>query len=233
MGIGVDDKIYVVGHDSLIGAVLCRKLQALGYWNVLTRSHDELDLRNQLAVQCFFEQELPDYVFLATITGEQVADNLLRPAETLYARLMTLSNVIHAAYLYDVRKLLSVIDFHFGFEVLRYELDDGSVNRHREDSVESNNLMKLVVSSLCDRYREQYNCDFISVMFHLDPVSGDADDLGATLTPTAILDRQDNVNHQSLLYAPDPADACLFLMKNFSATGPIAVRTGRRGPGVA
>ena len=109
MRLPLDAKIYVAGHGSPLGRMLCRKLDAGGYRNVVTREVHELNLRNQLDVNLFFEQELPDYVFLVNDhTSGQVAQ-MLNPAEFLYGQLLGLSNVIHASYVYEVRKLLNII----------------------------------------------------------------------------------------------------------------------------
>ncbi|OLV20311.1 NAD-dependent epimerase/dehydratase family protein [Deinococcus marmoris] len=255
-------KIYVAGHDSLIGAVVCRKLEELGYWNIITRSAEDLDLRDQVAVQSFFEQELPDYVFLATLAGEHVLDGLLRPAESLYGKVMGAFNVIHASYLYEVRKLLSIIDCQFNLEALRYEADDFAIQAYQKEGQDSDHLTRSMVTGLCDRYRRQYSCDFISVVFHVDAAPSEDAAAPADLSgsvPASLSGSaprgQPSVGQMSLgqmsvsgppalqdsaamwqrdqLYAEDPAHACLFLMENFSATGPITVRTGMRGGNVA
>lgn len=249
MGIPVDAKIYVAGHDSLIGAVVCRKLEELGYWNIITRTAEDLDLRSQEGVQAFFEHELPDYVFLATLTGEHVLDGLLRPAESLYSKVMIASNIIHASYLYEVRKLLSIIDCQFDLEALRFEADDFAIRAYQQEGRDSDALMRSLVTGLCDRYRRQYSCDFISVVFHLGAAQGEGG-AAATLLQEGMGTGQMGTGQMSVggpaslqhsaaewqreqLYAEDPAHACLFLMENFSATGPITVRTGTRGGSVA
>lgn len=241
MGIPVDAKIYVAGHDSLIGSVLCRRLEELGYWNIVTRSADDLDLRDQAAVRLFFEQELPDYVFLANLAGEHVLDGLLRPAESLYGKTMIASNIIHASYLYEVRKLLSVTDYQFNLEALKYEADEFAVQTYQQAGRDTDHLLNSLVTGLCDRYRKQYSCDFISVVFHVE--APDGPDLhrpaldvtprvgGATLGQMLVsgspaLERSAALWQRDQLYADDPAQACLFLMEHFSATGPITVRTG-------
>ncbi|WP_034389021.1 NAD-dependent epimerase/dehydratase family protein [Deinococcus sp. YIM 77859] len=223
MGIPVDAKIYVAGHESVMGTVLCQKLRALGYGNIITRGAADLDLRDQPAVYAFFEQELPDYVFIAPLGCEHVLDNLLRPAESLYGRLMSLFNLVHASYLYEVRKLLSIIDCQFTVEALRYETDEVTLRQYRLESREADELLKSVAAGLCDRYRRQYNCDFISVVFHPEASAVD------TSKGPVILTRGTSPHHGDHLYSDDPADACLFLMENFSATGAIAVLTGPRG----
>lgn len=240
----MDAKIYVAGHDSLIGAVVCRRLEELGYWNVITRGAEDLDLRSQAAVQLFFEQELPDYVFLANLAGEHVLDGLLRPAESLYSKTMIAFNIIHASYLYEVRKLLSVIDGQFSLEALKYEADELAIHAYQQAGQNSDHLLRSLVTGLCDRYRQQYSCDFISVVFHMDAPDGDT----LAVTPltgggrrgqmsvrgcaapehNAATEHSAGLWQREQLYADDPAHACLFLMEHFSATGPITVRTGTR-----
>jgi GDP-L-fucose synthase len=250
MGIPVEAKIYVAGHDSLIGAVVCGKLEELGYWNIVTRTAEDLDLRCQGAVQAFFEAELPDYVFLATLTGEHVLDGLLRPAESLYSKVMIASNIIHASYLYEVRKLLSIIDCQFDLQALHYEADEFAIQAYQQEGRDSDNLMRSLVTGLCDRYRRQYSCDFISVVFHMDagqdrpdgePLTslvGGAPAVAAGQGQMSVvgprrLQESAAVWQRNQLYAEDPAHACLFLMEHFSATGPITVRTGTPGGSVA
>ncbi|MDV6376605.1 NAD-dependent epimerase/dehydratase family protein [Deinococcus arenicola] len=237
----MDAKIYVAGHDSLIGAVVCRRLEELGYWNIVTRGPDDLDLTNQVAVHSFFEQELPDYVFLASLAGEHVLDGLLRPAESLYSKVMIAFNIIHASYLYEVRKMLSIVDCQFNLEALRYEADEAAIQHYQQAGRDSDQLMRSMVTGLCDRYRQQYSCDFISVVFHVDPpdgntlavmpvVGGPVGQMSVSASPA--LERSAAQWQRDHLYAEDPAQACLFLMEHFSATGPITVRTGTRSGGL-
>ncbi|GHF36016.1 GDP-L-fucose synthase [Deinococcus metalli] len=215
MRLPLDARIYVAGHDSPLGRMLCRKLRASGYDNVITREAHELNLRNQLDVNLFFEQELPDYVFLVNDhTSGQVAQ-VVNPAEFLYGRMLGLSNVIHASYVYEVRKLLNII----------FTLDgaSGLPTAHASDPAEdpsTETLIELLTLGMCDRYRRQYDCDFISARFHLDVLD---ETLPGRQIPAVL---PGNWASSDQLYALDPTDACLFLMEHFSSAGAISVRSG-------
>lgn len=230
MRLPLDARIYVAGHDSPLGRMLCRKLHSCGHQYVITREAHELDLRSQLDVNLFFEQELPDYVFLVNDYTSGQVEQVLNPAEYLYGRLLGLSNVIHASYVYEVRKLLNII--------LTTQVSPGSLEdlhrlgeRVEEPSAEA--LLQLVTLGLCDRYRHQYSCDFISARFHLGLQDGGEERVSATLS----LSSQQSAGSVTLeavnaqLYSLDPTDACLFLMEHFSSAGAISVRTGRADQG--
>lgn len=199
-----DAKIYVAGHDSPLGRRLCRKLAEAGHL-VVTRAPHELNLRSQVDVNLFFEQELPDYVFLAGSHTPELVDHVMHPAEFLYGRLLSLSNVIHASYVYEVRKLLNAI------------LELAPPPSEPEDGPSTESLIEMVTVGLCDRYRKQYSCDFITARFVHDEALVGAAAERHWVSPDPAGER---------LYASDPADACLFLMDHVSATGAIAVRTG-------
>ncbi|WP_309570685.1 NAD-dependent epimerase/dehydratase family protein, partial [Deinococcus sp.] len=170
MRLPLDARIYVAGHDSPLGRMLCRKLHLSGYRNVITREAHELNLRNQLDVNLFFEQELPDYVFLVNDhTSGQIAQ-VMNPAEFLYARSLGLSNVIHASYVYEVSKLLNII-FTVDHDAVTLPAPGSALNPAEEPSTEA--LIEMLTLGLCDRYRRQYDCDFISARFHLN-LSDDA-----------------------------------------------------------
>ena len=226
----VEARIYVAGHDSPLGHMLCRKLQMGGYRHIITRSPQELNLRNQLDVNLFFEHELPDYVFVVNDHSGQV-DEVIHPAEYLYGRLTGLSNIIHASYVYEVSKLLNIV---FSADQL-----DMALSAHlgeERDGPSSEDLIQSVTLGLCDRYRQQYHCDFITARFHLNT---SADRLmalqGASAAQGLLLDTAGMANPASLsagaglpsdqFYSPDPTDACLFLMEHFSSTGIISVRS--------
>ncbi len=159
------DKIYVVGHRGMVGSAITRKLMTAGYQNIVTRSSQELDLRNQQAVAEFFETEQPDYVFLAAAkVGGIVANNTWR-ANFLYDNLMIESNVIHQAYKNRVKKLLflgsSCIYPKLAPQPLREEyLLSGLLETTNEPYA----IAKIAGIKLCEAYRDQYGCNFISAM---------------------------------------------------------------------
>ena len=159
------DKIYVAGHRGMVGSAIIRKLTAAGYDNLVTRNSRELDLRNQDAVADFFETEKPDHVFLAAAkVGGIVANNTWR-ADFLYDNLMIESNIIHHAYKAGVKKLLflgsSCIYPKLAPQPLKEEyLLSGLL----EPTNEPYAIAKIAGIKLCEAYRDQYGCNFISVM---------------------------------------------------------------------
>ena len=158
-------KIYIAGHNGMVGSAIVRKLKAEGYNNLLLRSSKELDLRDQVAVNAFFEEEKPDYVFLAAAkVGGIVANNTYR-ADFLYDNLMIEANIIHAAFVHKVTKLLflgsSCIYPKFAPQPMKEEdLLTGILEQTNEPYA----IAKIAGIKLCENYRRQYGCDFISAM---------------------------------------------------------------------
>src|SRR5476651_2616404 len=158
-------KVYLAGHRGMVGSAIYRKLKKESFNNFITRTSSELDLRNQQQVTDFFEQEKPDYVFLAAArVGGIVANNTFR-AEFLYDNLQIQNNVIHSAYLNGVKKLLfmgsSCIYPKMAPQPLKEEyLLTGLL----EPTNESYAIAKIAGIKLCDAYRAQYGCNYISVM---------------------------------------------------------------------
>ncbi len=160
-----DSKIYIAGHRGMVGSAIKRKLESLGFHNFLSRSSDELDLRDQEAVTKFFSENKPDYVFLAAAkVGGIMANNTYR-AEFLYDNLMIESNIIHQSYKNKVKKLMflgsSCIYPKMAPQPLKEEyLLTGLL----EETNEPYAIAKIAGIKLCDAYRSQYGCNFISVM---------------------------------------------------------------------
>ena len=235
-------KIYVAGHRGMVGSAIFRKLKAEGYTNLVIRNSQELDLRNQQAVADFFAAEKPDYVFLAAAkVGGIVANNTYR-ADFLYENLAIQNNVIHQAYLHGVQKLLflgsSCIYPKLAPQPLKEEyLLTGLL----EPTNEPYAIAKIAGIKLCDAYRDQYGCNFISVMptnlygyndnyhpenshvlpalirkFHEAKTSGAAN---VTVWGTGSPLRE-------FLFADDLADACYFLMQEYNEAGLVNIGTG-------
>lgn len=158
-------KIYVAGHNGMVGSAIVRKLKAEGYENLVLRSSKELDLRNQEAVNAFFEAEKPDYVFLAAAkVGGIVANNTYR-AEFLYDNLMIEANVIHAAYVHQVTKLLFLGSSCIYPKFAPQPMKEGDLlTGILEPTNEPYAIAKIAGIKLCENYRRQYGCDFISAM---------------------------------------------------------------------
>lgn len=158
-------RIFVAGHNGMVGSAIVRKLKAEGYENLLLRSSQELDLRDQAAVNAFFDDEKPDYVFLAAAkVGGIVANNTYR-ADFLYDNLMIEANIIHAAYVHQVTKLLflgsSCIYPKFAPQPMQ---EEDLLTGILEDTNEPYAIAKIAGIKLCENYRRQYGCNFISAM---------------------------------------------------------------------
>lgn len=237
-----DSKIYIAGHRGMVGSALRRRLEREGYTNIVTRTSGELDLRDQRAVQAFFEAERPDYVILAAAkVGGIIANNTYR-AEFLYDNLMIESNIIHQAYKTGVKKLLflgsSCIYPKLAPQPLKEEyLLTGPL----EPTNEPYAIAKIAGIKLCDAYREQYGCDFISVMPTNLYGPNDNYDLTNSHVLPALLrkfheakERGDaevvvwgsGTPRREFLHADDLADACLFLMQRYSEPGLVNIGVG-------
>ncbi|MCS7073395.1 MAG: GDP-L-fucose synthase [Bacteroidia bacterium] len=159
------DKIYIAGHRGMVGSAIVRVLQTNGYQNLIYKTSQELDLTNQVAVESFFETEKPDYVFLAAAkVGGIVANNTFR-AEFIYQNLMIASNVIHAAWKTNVKKLLffgsSCIYPKFAPQPIK---ESYLLSGELEPTNEPYAIAKIAGLKLCEAYRDQYGANFISVM---------------------------------------------------------------------
>lgn len=159
------EKIYIAGHRGMVGSAIRRKLEKEGFTNIIFRTSSELDLRNQIEVDEFFRIEKPDYVFLAAAkVGGILANNTYR-GEFLYDNLMIQNNVIHSSYKYGVKKLLflgsSCIYPKMAAQPLKEEY---LLTGELEPTNEPYAIAKIAGIKLCDAYRSQYGCNFISVM---------------------------------------------------------------------
>lgn len=159
------NKIYIAGHRGMVGSAILRRLQQAGFEHFVLRTSSELDLRNQQAVNDFFAAEKPDYVFLAAAkVGGIVANNTYR-AEFIYENLMMQNNVIHASYVNGVQKLMflgsSCIYPKFASQPMT---EDTLLTGTLEPTNEPYAIAKIAGIKMCDAYRAQYGCNFISVM---------------------------------------------------------------------
>ena len=237
------DKIFVAGHKGMVGSAIVRKLSAEGYHNVVFRSSAEMDLRNQLEVKVFFEKEKPEIVFMAAAkVGGILANNTYR-AEFLYDNLMIETNVIHHSYLNGVRKLLflgsSCIYPRLAPQPIKEEyLLTGLL----ESTNEPYAIAKITGIKLCDAYRSQYGCNFISAMPTNLYGPNDNYDLAASHVLPALIRKfheakKNNTEHvvlwgtgtplREFLHVDDLANACFFLMQHFDEPGLVNVGTGQ------
>ncbi|MDJ0364552.1 GDP-L-fucose synthase [Hymenobacter sp. H14-R3] len=235
-------KIYVAGHRGMVGSAMIRRLQQAGYENLLTRTSAELDLREQAAVADFFAAEKPEYVVLAAAkVGGIVANNTYR-ADFLYENLMIEANVIHQSYVQGVEKLLFLGSSCIYPKLAPQPLQENALlTGPLEDTNEPYAIAKIAGIKLCDAYRAQYGCNFISAMptnlygphdnydlknshvlpalirkFHEAKLAGAAEvEVWGSGTP-----------RREFLHADDLADACFWLLENYNEPGLVNIGTG-------
>ena len=173
-----DSKIYVAGHRGLVGSAIMRYLTAQGYTNIVTRTHSELDLLDQTAVNAFFAQERPEYVFLAAAKVGGIMANATYPVEFIYQNVMIGFNVVHAAYSFGVKKLLNL-----GSTCIYPKMAEQPIKEEYlltgllESSNEAYAVAKISVIKLCTAYNKEYGTNFLSVMPTNLYGSGDSYDL--------------------------------------------------------
>jgi GDP-L-fucose synthase len=237
-----DSKIYIAGHRGMVGSAILRRLQKEGFSNFILRTSKELDLRNQQAVADFFSKEKPDYVFLsAAKVGGIVANNTYR-ADFIYENIMIQSNVIHHSYLNGVKKLLflgsSCIYPKMAPQPLKEEyLLTGLL----EPTNEPYAIAKIAGIKMCDAYRSQYGCSFISVMPTNLYGPNDNYDLNNSHVLPALIRKFHTAKKQNspsveiwgtgspmreFLHADDLAGACFFLMENYNDEGLVNIGVG-------
>ena len=235
-------KIYIAGHRGMVGSSILRVLQSKGFCNFLLKTSSELDLRNQQDVANFLASEKPEYVFLAAAkVGGIVANNTYR-ADFIYENMMIQSNVIHHSYLNEVKKLLflgsSCIYPKLAPQPLKEEyLLTGLL----EDTNEPYAIAKIAGIKMCDAYRAQYGCNFVSVMPTNLYGPNDSYDLSNSHVLPALLRKCITAKRngessvtiwgtgaplREFLHADDLASACLYLMENYDESGLINIGVG-------
>ena len=235
-------KIYVAGHRGMVGSAIVRRLKKEGFSNILTRSMKELNLKNQQVVADFFKEEKPDYVFLAAAkVGGIVANNTYR-GEFLYDNLMIQNNVIHQSYVNGVKKLLflgsSCIYPKLAPQPLR---EDALLTGLLEPTNEPYAIAKIAGIKMCDAYRDQYGCDFISVMpTNLYGPNDNYDLKNSHVLPALVrkfheakLESSPSVEIwgtgsplREFMHVDDLARACFYLMQNYSEPGLVNIGVG-------
>jgi GDP-L-fucose synthase len=236
-------KIYVAGHKGMVGSALVRALIAAGYSNIIARTSKELDLRNQQAVMQFFEKEQQEYVFLAAAkVGGIVANNTYR-AQFVYENLMIEANIIHAAYTYGVKKLLflgsSCIYPKMAPQPLKEEY---LLSGYLEHTNQPYAIAKIAGIEMCDAYRAQYGCNFISAMPTNLYGPNDNYDLNTSNVLPALLRKFITATREGqaevqlwgtgrpkreFMHVDDLADACLFLMQHYNEPGLVNIGWGK------
>jgi GDP-L-fucose synthase len=237
-----NSKIYIAGHRGMVGSSILRRLQKEDFSNFVLRTSKELDLRNQSEVQEFFRKEKPDFVFLAAAkVGGILANNTYRGA-FIYDNLMIQNNVIHSAYENGVKKLMflgsSCIYPKLAPQPLK---EDYLLTGLLEPTNEPYAIAKIAGIKMCDAYRSQYGCDFISVMPTNLYGPNDNYDLEKSHVLPALIrkfheakkNKQNEVvmwgtgsPKREFLHVDDLADACIYLMKSYSEEGLVNIGTG-------
>lgn len=237
-----NSKIYIAGHNGMVGSAIHRTLKANGYQNIVTRNLEDLDLRNQEDVKLFFKEEKPDYVFLAAAKVGGIQANNTYRADFLYENLMIQNNIIHQSYIQNVKKLLflgsSCIYPKLAPQPLKEEY---LLTGELEPTNEPYAIAKIAGIKMCDAYRSQYGCNFISVMpTNLYGPNDNYDLKNSHVLPALIrkfheakLNNSDSVEvwgtgkpRREFMHVDDLAEACFFLMKKYNEPGFINIGVG-------
>ena len=226
------DKIYVSGHRGMVGSAIVRKLEKEGYTNIIFRTSKELDLRNQQAVTDFFEAQKPDYVVLAAAKVGGIHANNAYRADFIYENLMIQANVIHQSYVNNVKKMLflgsSCIYPKFAPQPLK---EESLLTGVLEETNEPYAIAKIAGIKMCENYRRQYGCDFISAMPTNLYGPNDNYDLNNSHVLPALIRKFHTAKKEGkpsveiwgsgtpkreFLHVDDLADACFYLLNNYS-----------------
>ena len=238
----LNSKIYIAGHRGMVGSAIMRNLQSKGYNNIITRVSKELDLRNQQAVSDFFSTEKPEYVFLAAAKVGGIQANNVYRADFIYENLMIQNNVIHNSYLSGVKKLMflgsSCIYPKMAPQPLKEEyLLTGLL----EETNEPYAIAKIAGIKMCESYKRQYGCNFISVMPTNMYGPNDNYNLNNSHVLPALIRKFHDAKENNLpsvemwgtgtpmrefLHADDLGDACVFLMNNYDGEQFVNIGSG-------
>jgi len=237
-----DARIFVAGHKGLVGSAIMRRLEAGDHRNLLTATRDQVDLRDQAAVNYWFKANRPAYVFLVAGTVGGILANSTRPAEFIYDNLLIHATVVHAAHVYGAKKLLYLgSSCIYPRECPQPIKEEYLLTGPLEPTNAAYAMAKISGMKLCESYRRQYGCDFISAMpTNLYGPHDNFDLMSSHVLPALIRkfhdarvrgDREVVVwgtgsARREFLHVDDLADACLFLMNRYDATEHINVGTG-------
>ncbi len=238
----LDSKIYIAGHRGMVGSAIFRVLKSKGFQNIIFRTSSELDLRNQQAVADFFAREKPEYVFLAAASVGGILANSTYRADFIYNNLMIESNIIHSAWVNSVSKLMFLGSSCIYPKLAPQPLKESYLlTGELEPSNEPYAIAKIAGIKLCEGYRDQYGCNFISAMPTNLYGYGDNYDLKSSHVLPALIRKfhEAKLTNQpfvevwgtgkpkrEFLFADDLADACLFLMNTYNEKEIVNVGTG-------
>jgi len=238
----LNDKIYIAGHRGMVGGAILRRLEILGYKNIVTRSSGELDLRNQADVGNFFATEQPNYVFLAAAKVGGIHANNTYRAEFLYENLMIEANIIHAAWKHGVKKLMFLGSSCIYPKMAPQPLQESSLlTGPLEVTNEPYAIAKIAGIKLCEAYRDQYGCNFISVMpTNLYGIGDNYHPENSHVLPALIRRFHEakegnkpsvtvwgtGTPRREFMFADDLADACVYLMLHYDGKELVNIGTG-------
>ena len=234
--------VYVAGHGGLVGSAIVRQLEHEGFTNILTATRNELDLRNQSDVSAWFDEHRPRYVFLVAGTVGGILANSTRPAEFIYDNMMIHGTVVHSAYETGVEKLLYLgSSCIYPRDATQPITEEQLLTGPLEETNEWYAIAKIAGIKLCQAYRRQYGCNFISAMPTNLYGPGDNFDLTSSHVIPALMRKFHDSRSTStggvevwgtgsamreFLHVDDLASACLFLLENYSGDSHINVGTG-------
>jgi GDP-L-fucose synthase len=236
-------RIFVAGHRGLVGSAITRRLQQLGGVDLLTATRDQLDLRDQAAVSYWFRANRPEYVYLVAGTVGGILANSTRPAEFIYDNMMIHATVVHAAHLFGAKKLLYLgSSCIYPREAPQPMREEALLTAPLEPTNEAYAVAKIAGIKLCESYRKQYGCDFISAMPTNLYGPNDNFDLTSSHVVPAMIRKFHDAREQGLnevvmwgtgtprrefMHVDDLADACVFLMQRYDEAMHINVGTGQ------
>jgi GDP-L-fucose synthase len=237
-----DARVYVAGHGGLVGSAIVRRLEQEGASHVLTATREQLDLRDQAAVNYWFRANRPEYVFLVAGTVGGILANSTRPAEFIYDNMMIHATVVHASHLFPVKRLLYLgSSCIYPRESPQPMKEEHLLSGLLEPTNESYAIAKIAGIKLCQAYRRQYGSDFISAMPTNLYGPNDNFDLTSSHVLPALIRKFHDAKQESrsevsiwgsgsprreFLHVDDLADACLFLMRRYDAAEHVNVGTG-------
>lgn len=237
------DKIYVAGHRGLVGSAIVRNLKSKGYTNIIGRTHQELELTDQQAVRKFFEEERPDVVVLAAAKVGGINANNTTPAEFAYDNMQVQCNVIHCCHIFQVKKLLFLGSTCIYPKMAPQPIpEDALLTGPLEETNEAYAIAKIAGLEMCKFYKRQYGDDFISCMpTNLYGPHDNYDLKGSHVLPAMIRKFHEaklsgapfvelwgtGTPLREFLYVDDMADACVFLLENYSGEQHVNIGTGK------
>jgi GDP-L-fucose synthase len=237
-----DARVFVAGHGGLVGSAVVRRLQGEGFSRVLTATREQLDLRDQAAVNYWFRANRPEYVFLVAGTVGGILANSTRPAEFIYDNMMIHATVVHAAHLFPVKRLLYLgSSCIYPRECAQPMKEEHLLSGLLEPTNEPYAIAKIAGIKLCQAYRKQYGCDFISAMPTNLYGPNDNFDLASSHVLPALIRKFHDAKtegraevpiwgtgspRREFLHVDDLADACVYLMRRYDAAEHVNVGTG-------